>query len=94
MDVVSASNLGQPRLEMTRRKKVLLGGTDYQVGPLPSVMKRVVSDRIRCTKCTQSVARYPGFEWKATVTYMHFRNFYPDQDKLLTQAASVRTSAA
>ena len=77
-----------------KRKKVILGGSECAVGPAPSLMRRIVSESVRCTKCAQKVARFAGYRWTGEASYMHFRNYYPDPDKLLVQAVKSQTAAA
>ena len=71
---------------VARRSKLLLGGPRFEQGPAPSVIKRIVSSEIRCTKCAHAVTRFAEFKWTTEVCYMHFRNFYPDRTKLLVKA--------
>jgi hypothetical protein len=40
--------------------------------------------KLRCTKCDFAVARFDGFEWKANVDYLFFRNNHPETAKLKT----------
>ena len=49
-------------------------------------MRGVVSARLRCTKCAHDVSRFPGYRWRPTAAYLHFRNYHPDPARLLEEA--------
>ena len=49
---------------------------------------------MRCTKCAHEVARFAGYRWKPSAAYLHFRNYHPDPDRLLTEAAADAGAAA
>lgn len=70
--------------------QILLGGSGCTLGPTPSKMRRVVNDKLRCTKCNRDVIRLSGVKWTQSVHYMQFREVFPNQRKLrdMTVAAS------
>mmetsp|Transcript_22324 Transcript_22324/g.68721 ORF Transcript_22324/g.68721 Transcript_22324/m.68721 type:complete len:126 (-) Transcript_22324:175-552(-) len=76
-----------------RRAKVLLGGADCQTGAA-SMLKKVVSESMACTKCGQHVLRFVGYKWASDVSYIHFREYYPDRTKLLAAATVSAKHAA
>lgn len=78
---------------MERRSRVVVGGADRAAGPKASLMRGIVTEGIRCTKCAQPVLRFAGFAWDDDVGYMHFRNHYPDKAKLLARAATSDAAA-
>ncbi|KAJ1462565.1 retinal maintenance-domain-containing protein [Pelagophyceae sp. CCMP2097] len=92
----SCTSLSQAKMRASpvRRAKVLLGGARFEDGAAPSLIQKVVSQNLRCTKCACAVARFRGFEWRSDVGYMHFRNFYPDEAKLLERSTPSSTAAA
>ena len=57
-------------------------------------MRGVVSARLRCTKCAHDVARFPGYRWRPTAAYLHFRNYHPDPARLLEEAEAADGHAA
>ena len=69
-----------------KRTKALVGGARFAAGAAPSKMRGVVSARLRCTKCAHDVSRFPGYRWRPTAAYMHFRNYHPDPARLLEEA--------
>lgn len=89
----SATDTGSVRSPKSR-KKAIVGGSDCEVGPTASLMRRIATERLRCTKCAQLVLRFVGFEWSDSATYMHFRNFYPDEHRLLERATKSTPKAA
>ena len=46
----------------------------------------LLSARLRCTKCAHDVSRFPGYRWRPTAAYLHFRNYHPDRARLLEEA--------
>ena len=46
------------------------------------------------TKCAFNVSRFVGYKWRSTVGYLHFRNFHPDEGKLLQEAEACAEGAA
>ena len=77
-----------------RRKKALVGGARFAAGAAPSNMRGVVSARLRCTKCAHDVSRFPGYRWRPTAAYLHFRNYHPDPARLLEEAEAADGHAA
>ena len=63
-------------------------------GAAPSKMRGVVSARLRCTKCAHDVSRFPGYRWRPTAAYLHFRNYHPDRARLLEEAEAADGHAA
>ena len=77
-----------------KRKKALVGGARFAAGAAPSKMRGVVSARLRCTKCAHDVSRFPGYRWRPTAAYLHFRNYHPDRARLLEEAEAADGHAA
>ena len=77
-----------------RRKTALVGGARFAAGAAPSKMRGVVSARLRCTKCAHDVSRFPGYRWRPTAAYLHFRNYHPDRARLLEEAEAADGHAA
>ena len=77
-----------------KRTKALVGGARFAAGAAPSKMRGVVSARLRCTKCAHDVSRFPGYRWRPTAAYMHFRNYHPDPARLLEEAEAADGHAA
>ena len=78
----------------SRRKTALVGGARFAAGAAPSKMRGVVSARLRCTKCAHDVSRFPGYRWRPTAAYLHFRNYHPDPARLLEEAEAADGHAA
>ena len=53
-----------------------------------------VAARRRGTKGAHDVARFPGYRWRPTAAYLHFRNYHPDPARLLEEAEAADGHAA